>query len=234
MNYSFLKILISRTEPANIHYVSKQGSKTPAYYMKIIYLLIIGMLVISCKNPSIDPPKKEKEAPKALQKKEYDYSLSKRGKDDIVTSLYNGLVDTTESLKKLENEINAIYEGKADSLEAFLDYKNQNNDYYSSADNHINQIKDSVLKIKMAQYLKNSIARYDALKSSHEGLLNDINLKDQSLSDLHTALRVLSTIPIMERYQKDYLPSQRPLRNLDNEINRVINKLDKEVKKHGE
>ena len=37
----------------------------------------------------------------------------------------------------------------------------------------------------------------------------------------------------MEKFQKDHLPSQRPLKNLNNDMNGVINKLDKEVKKNG-
>ena len=201
--------------------------------MKVFYTCIVVIFLFSCKNKSVSPPKNEKATPKELQENEYDYSLSKRSQNDIVTSLYNGLADTTESLKKLEKEIDAIYEGKADSLEAIMNYKNQNSNFYTSAESHLNQVKDSVLRERILQHIKNSIAKYNGLKSSHEGLLDGINSKDQPISDLHTVLRVLSTVPIMERYQKDHLPTQLPLKNLNNDMNGVINKLDKEVKKNG-
>ena len=201
--------------------------------MKIIYLTITVLIMYSCKNATVSPPAAEKQTPKALQKNGDSYSKSKRGYEDIVTSLYNGLVDTTEHLKQLEKEIAAIYENKSDSLEATLNYKNQNSNYYSSAENHLSQVKDSVLREKVLQHVKKSIARYDALKTNHEGLLTAINSKDQPITDLHTILRVLTTIPIMEKFQKDHLPLQRPLKNLNNDMNGVINKLDKEVKKNG-
>src|SRR5687767_6984164 len=125
--------------------------------MKIIYLTITVLILFSCKNATVSPPATEKQTPKALQKNGDSYSKSKRGYEDIVTSLYNGLVDTTEHLKQLEKEIAAIYEGKSDSLESFSNYKNQNSNFYTSAENHLSQVNDSVLREKLMHHVKNSI-----------------------------------------------------------------------------
>jgi hypothetical protein len=65
----------------------------------------------------------------------------------------------------------------------------------------------------------------------HEEIIKSIHTKDIRIAELHTALKIILTLPMIEKYQKEYLPSTKPIQQVDNEMIKVIKKLDSSMNK---
>jgi uncharacterized protein YdiU (UPF0061 family) len=198
---------------------------------KILISTFIVLTLASCENTRTqDNPKQE--TPKALQDKNSSYEIiSKRSYDDLVESLYNELLDKDKDLKKLENDIKVLNESKEDTTELFDNFDNKNESYYSSANRHIDQLSDSLLKTKMRIMITNSLTNYNSLVTRHNALLKTIETKSMTLNDLHTVLKITKTIPLIDKYQKDNLPSTKSLESYIHKQNEVIEFADTLTKK---
>ena len=110
--------------------------------------VFICLSCLACDNERID--KQKNETPAALTDATASYALSSsRGYNDLVESLYNELTDKSPGLKKLETELDLLAKTKGDSTELVDKYDEKNKSYYSSARNHVEQVKDSVLRNKI-------------------------------------------------------------------------------------
>lgn len=190
---------------------------------QVIISIVILFVFVSCDNST---PKKDQPvaAPKALQDKTISMDVvSKRYHEDLLNALYNNLLDTNLELKRLESEIEALKKGKSDSTETFDKYNDKNEEYFNSANDFTVAIKDSLLKVKMKDIIANSLTKYDTSISQYKNLLRQIRTKTNSLQDLHIALKIVRTLPLMEQYQKDYLPPT-------NSIDGYIKQLDKTIR----
>lgn len=151
-------------------------------------------------------------SPKAFDDKGSSFDLSiKRGNDDLVESLYSELAEKTPELKELETKFDNLSESKEHSTEAFNKYDFKNSSYYNSANNHIAQIKDSVLRDKVKSLIAASFNNYKSKILKHSELLNSIDNKTLALEDLHTILKLTRTLPLLEKYQQDNIPSIKPI-----------------------
>lgn len=173
----------------------------------------------------------KQDTPKALEDKSSEFRISKRGYNDLVESLYEELAGKTPELKQLEGEINILNESRADSTGAFNKFDEKNQDYFYAADRHVEEIKDSVLRDKMKVLIPNNLSAYNLLVSSHNGLLKSINQKYLVLDDLHTVLKIVRTLPVIENYQKDNLPTKKPLEGLARQLDATIKHADTLSKK---
>ena len=190
---------------------------------KTIISVFALLAIASCHN-SLTKDNQPAQAPKALQDKTISMDVvSKRYNEDLVNALYNDLLDTNLALKKLENEIESLEKSKDDSTELFNKYNNKNAEYFGSANEFAGAIKDSLLKERMKVSIVNSSTKYNASISRHKDLLKLIKTKTTSLNDLHLVLKITRTLPLIEKYQKDYLPSA-------NSINGYIKQLDQAIK----
>jgi len=198
---------------------------------KILISTFIVLTLASCDNSRTqDKPKQE--TPKGLQDKNSSYEIiSKRSYGDLIEGLYSELLDKDKNLKNLENEIKALSESKGDTTESFDNFDNKNKSYYSSANSHIDQLSDSLLKEEMRTIIKNNLANYNLLVARHNQLLNIIETKSTTLNDLHIVLKITKTIPVIDKYQKDNLPSIKPLESYIQKQNEVIKHADTLTKK---
>jgi len=198
---------------------------------QILISTFIVLTLASCDNSRTqDKPKQE--TPKGLQDKNSSYEIiSKRSYGDLIESLYSELLDKDKNLKNLENEIKDLSESKGDTTESFDNFDNKNKSYYSSANSHIDQLSDSLLKEEMRTIIKNNLANYNLLVARHNQLLNIIETKSTTLNDLHIVLKITKTIPVIDKYQKDNLPSIKPLESYIQKQNEVIKHADTLTKK---
>jgi peptidoglycan hydrolase CwlO-like protein len=198
---------------------------------QIIIAAVVLAALTSC-NGSRKQENPEQETPKALEDKNSSFTIaSKRGPDDLVESLYNELADKTPELKKLEDKIDDLNKSKTDSTESFDKYNEKNQSYYSAANSHLERITDSLLRDKMKILVANSLAKYNSLISTHTDLLKSINTNSLTLSDLHTILKITRTVPLIEKYQKDKLPSAKSLEGFSKRLDEAINYTDTLIKK---
>ena len=184
---------------------------------KIFLSTILVLALVSCNsNRTQDKPKQE--IPKALEDKSSSYEIiSKRGYDDLVESIYNELVSKNIDLKKLEDKIDELNKSKNDTTNLFDKFNERNQSYYSSANGHISEIKDSLLRDKMKVLIANNLTNYNSSIARHNELLKIIDVKNLRISDLHNILKIVKTLPLIEKYQKDNLPNKN---SFDDYINR--------------
>lgn len=191
--------------------------------------LIIAIAILSftaCNSRSKQDPKtaQAEEVPKPLQEGNSSSSLiSKRSyDDDLVESLYRELAKNSEDLKKLEKDIDEISEMKIDSSKSFFEFNNKNERFFKSAEGHMQTIKDSMLRKKVVDLLLANRNRFDAKIGHHKAILNAIDTKDATLDDLFQVLKIVKTIPIMEKYQRDQITSAKSMESVSNKLDKTI------------
>jgi hypothetical protein len=193
--------------------------------MKRVFIALTFILIFatSC-NRSRVHNNKPQETPTALQdegssagilSKRYDYN-------NLVESLYREIAEKTPVLKNLETKISEIHEGQQDSTILFDKYDEKNKSYYNAADRHIGEIHDSSLRVKMKSVLLNSLEKYNSSISNDTSLLKSLNAKTTTLGDLHNALKIIKTLPVIEKYQRDNKTSTEPVEGLIKEVDGAI------------
>lgn len=125
--------------------------------------------------------------------------------------LYNELESKNIGLKQLEDKINELYSSKSDSTNEFAQFNEKNQEYFASANRHIATIRDSVLRDKVKGLMEENIKKYTASVAKHKELLKLIETKDLSIADLHTLLKIVKTLPLIEKYQQEQLPGTKSL-----------------------
>ena len=174
------------------------------------FTAILLVTLVSCSdNRTQDTPKQE--TPKALEDKSSSYEIvSKRGYDDLVESLYSELVNRDIALKRLEDKIDELNESKNDTTELFAKFNGKNQSYFNSVDRHVSNIKDSLLRDKMKSLVSAQLTKYNTRIARHDELLKIIEAKQMTISDLHNVLKIVRTLPLIDKYQRDNLPNTKP------------------------
>jgi len=131
----------------------------------------------------------------------------------------------------LETQIENLAESKSDSAASFNHYNNKNNSYYQAAGNHLAQVKDTVLKQKIKQLIESSASRYNRSVTKHNGLLQSIDMKYATLTDLHIILKITRTLPLIEKYQEDAFPSTASLERYWRQLDKAVKYADTLSKK---
>jgi hypothetical protein len=198
---------------------------------KIFIPAIIVLTLSSCNNTRTqDKPKQE--TPKALQDKSSSYELvSKRNYDDLVEILYNELVSKNIDLKQLEDKIDELNKSKSDTTNLFDKFNEKNQSYFSAAHRHISEIKDSLLRDKMKVLIGNNLTKYSSSIARHRELLKEVETKNLAINDLHNILKIVKTLPLMEKYQSDNLPSTKSIEGFIKRQEETIELVDKLTKK---
>jgi len=185
--------------------------------MKPLCLSIVFATILfsfSCKHTTQqkDQPKK-KETPKALQEDNGGFSLIKKsmGRDNLMDVIYANLVDSNADLKKLEDRREHFNSGYADSLKEFNEYDSKSNSYYSSANEILTQVKDSVLRQRLRVLLTTSRKEYDNKVSDIRTTIHNSESDQSVASDYHQALKIAVTLPVIERYQANNEPDKKTI-----------------------
>jgi hypothetical protein len=78
----------------------------------------------------------------------------------------------------------------------------------------------------MKKLITLSFTKYDASISRHNNILNSIETKNLTLNDLHTVLKISRTLPIIEKYQRDNLPTTKSLEGFSKQLDEAIKYAD--------
>ena len=187
--------------------------------------------LLSCQSDRY-PDKPVSETPQILDDSKSSYDvISKRGNDDLVDGLYSELLTKDNDLRKLEDMIIDLRNSKSDSFKAYSNYDNKNQSYFNSVDKHIASIKDSLLRERLRGLVKQQRMTYDNLLRSHHTLLQNIDSNQQSVSDLHAMLKIVRTLPVMDKYQKENLPDPNSLEGFKKQQQKAIRLADTLSKK---
>jgi len=198
---------------------------------QIVLSAFILLALISC-DKSKTQEKEKPESPKVLTEESSLKMVSRKGYDDLVMSLYKELADKTPELKELEQNIENLETSKSDSLDVFFKYNGKNDAYYNSANRHVDEIRDSVLRKKMKSFIASSMTKYKTKLARHTHILTSIDAKNLTLNDLHEMLIITTTIPLIEAYQNTNLPTTKPMDGYLNQIDKAVNYENTLVKRH--
>jgi hypothetical protein len=139
----------------------------------------------------------------------------------MVDALYFDLVKRTPDLQDLENQLERFNAGKPDSLQAFSLYKGKVENYYASASQNLDNIKDTVLKARLKVLLAAGKNKYSQKADKFDVLIDDINSQDLVMKDYYETLKLVATLPVMEKYQDKNIPDIKAVKALDNEAKRL-------------
>jgi hypothetical protein len=177
----------------------------------LVILFILSICAFSCESNRNESSSQEK-IPEPLEE-ESSMEISSSRSGDLVQQLYNDLAKRDEQIKSIEKQLNNLRKYKNDSLEVFDKYSENNSSFYNVASTYSSQITDSSLKRQMDALIGQSLERYNNQMIAHKNVVKAIELNNRTIANLHLALMILRTIPIMEKYQKHHKPSVEPLQN---------------------
>jgi hypothetical protein len=185
-----------------------------------IIITIICIIAWSCRQK---PVKRE---PTVLPGKKVDVSsIYKKRSGDLVEALYDELVSGSAELTQLELAIKDLKKQTPDSLKGYKTFNQHNNVFYDLAGKKVNTMTDSVLRKKMLLLINHSRKQYTDSIARLKELDSLINRRTNTLNDLHTILKLVKTLPLIEDFQKTNrppsLPAEGALQNLDTLINRI-------------
>lgn len=172
--------------------------------------LLLGLM--ACTSPQQKQINETPEPPKAFQDHSREYALkSSRSGNGLIEELYTELLEKDSSLKALDQQMDQLNQTATDSTEAFTAFNEKNNSYQSAASLHLRKIGDTSLRERIKNLLNNSLSRYEFSIAAHQQLFRQIESNKTSLDDLYTAVKLVSTLQMMEQYRKDNMPSKLPM-----------------------
>ncbi|MDP5200403.1 hypothetical protein [Flavobacterium sp. DG2-3] len=195
--------------------------------MKKLYLFLSIILLISCQDKTSDI--KTNEEPKSLQEEGIGLGRFK-SRDNLVDNLYQELVDKSPKLKALEDELNGL--NPRDTTSIFHNYDNKSYNYYGSAKGQMEGIRDSILKKKIKSLIDKSSDQYGSQKAELESLMSTIDEKRTEITNYHTALKIILTLPLIEQYQREHLPEKSPFEKVIEKENQLLEKVKQNTPKY--
>lgn len=185
-----------------------------------IIIILISIIAWSCRQKPV------KRGPTVLPGKKVDVSsIYKKRSGDLVEALYDELVSGSKELTELELAIKDLKKQTPDSLKDYKTFHQHNTVFYDLAGKKVNAMTDSVLRKKMLLLINHSRKQYTDSISRLKELDSLINRRTNTINDLHTILKLVKTLPLIEDFQKTNrppaLPAEGALQNLDTMINRI-------------
>lgn len=202
--------------------------------MKSSFLPVACFVILAACDGSRKPKETELTIPKALQieKSAYPEIESRSYKSgNMVDELYDDLVSKTPLLQQIEKKITDLNENGRDSTSAFYKFDANNTTYYRSAETNLSRLKDTVLRDNILESIQNSIGEYNKRVSVQKNLVIAIKNKEINLQDLHVVLKVVKTLPVIEKYQKENQPPSKQLQGYADQLDSTANNVNSIIKK---
>lgn len=194
---------------------------------RTILTAVSYLLLFSCKQPGNDFQASPGTPESLKEESKSEISFGKgRVNEDLVESLYAELLEKTPVLNELEMAIENLQAQKQDSLYTFEKFDEKNKLYYNSTKGYIANIKDSLLRMKIKAIIDNSLDSYDLRIATNENLISTLGVKDKALGDLHLVLKLVKTLPMIEKYQAENKPSSKPIENVIRHFDKAIKQAD--------
>jgi len=195
--------------------------------LNLLSVIVLSVLISAC-NHKVDTGEGNKIAnvPQALTDNKSEL-LSKRyySSESLVNRLYTDLTNTQPELKSIEDELKLYRQMNEDSLQLFNSFHSKSANYYSDANDILANINDPVLKERLQVLINNSESRYKQKIASHLALKKGIDNDNTSIEGLNQALKLMATLPVLERYQKSNQPGTKAMANAAQAGKRLKSKL---------
>jgi hypothetical protein len=152
------------------------------------------------------------------------------GREDILERMYSEVLDRNPSLKQLEKELEENEEQHAILRSKFETYHQQSTLYYGAADQKIKGIRDTTLTRRMRSLVSQSEEGYRQRTAELNRLRAQLSQKSISIEDYHLAVKIITTLPEIESYQKEKLPASQEYVALLRKMEASLQKLTEKTK----
>ncbi|PZP50821.1 MAG: hypothetical protein DI598_04760, partial [Pseudopedobacter saltans] len=98
--------------------------------------------------------------------------------------------------------------------------------YFNAIDEHLKSIKDSAIKEEIHKILVENIKQYNQSIAKDTTILNLISKNNEHIADLHILLRIVSTLPLMQKYQKENHPNSKSMEEFSEHQKTTIKSID--------
>lgn len=193
--------------------------------LKQLLLCTACIILLSCNEKR----EADSSTPAPLQKNKE--SFYDRSEGDLLVSLYEEAKKQDPTLSQLSTNYSTLLKSKTDSVESYSVYNRKNQSYFAAANTHLAYMKDSTLRQQIRSLINAQLAKYSALTATHEALLKRVEANETELVDLHQALMLVKTLPIIDRYQSSQLPERSSIDGYIKEQTAVISEAKKALKK---
>lgn len=199
-----------------------------------LLLLVLTLVFFSACNsaPSKDIATPKTNIPEPLKDDKSDFSLKRMPSGSLMDELYDDLAKKDPQLQKLEEQLIHFNSGIADSLKAFNNYAAKSDSYYFSANESLTAIKDTVLRAQLSALIAESKSKYINKISRFASLKAHIDSNQIKIGDYHAVLKIVATLPIIEKYQDKSMPDITSTANLANEAQHLRVKTMQLAKKY--
>ena len=146
--------------------------------------------------------------------------------------IYDNLAKRDPQLQKLEEQLIHFNGGLPDSLKAFNNYDSKSVGYYISANQSLATITDTVLRAQLSALIAESKLKYVDKIRRFTSLKAHIDSNQIKVGDYHAVLKIVATLPIIEKYQDKNMPDITSTANLANEAQHLKVKTMQLAKKY--
>lgn len=196
--------------------------------IKTLLAIMLIMLSISCRNNQIHEEKTEiTVTPAPLQDRKLDFESYGRKSSDLVEELYSDLLEKSPELIQIEEDRKDIA-SRPEALQEQLNvFDNKSERYYHLAKYKSLQISDSLLRLRIQSIIEKSQNKYEGQLKEINDLAATIDKNSKTIEEHHLILKILLTLPIIEKYQKDNFPSSKEYKELIIEQSKLIERMNK-------
>lgn len=184
---------------------SKPHCMRRTYVLVILFLLITTVTFITLTA--------------GITKERYD------GGRDMVEEFYDQSLKQNNNLQSIEDGIEKFYRNKEEALEKYNSFTFQNTRYYSDARAKTSTIADSLTKQRAYDLIGKSETTYNNRLNEWKNQINILNARERELKDLYALLKVMITLPSIEKYQSSSMPSDSKLKEINTDLQQVIERI---------
>lgn len=167
------------------------------------------------------------EIPEVLTE-ESDYGSllpSKRYKENLVAKLYKEALEKDPQLQDIEADAETLREATSDALADYQKYTSLNERYWEGADRYLQQIQDSSLRMTVATTLEEARTLYEQKISSGHQQANTIYMRQRQLQDQLVLLKLMATLPMIQKYQQKEQPSMKAAQQVSKQYQALMKRI---------
>ena len=198
---------------------------------KVISLIGLSILLSCSGDKSLRDPSDTISTSQVLTEST-SKTLSYDRKGDLISDLYQELVDKDSTLNRLEADIRHNNDQGNVLDNRFNAYASKSNSYYQTATyNAAEQISDSIYRKRITALIEASKKRYENLTVELDTLQRFISRNNTKIRDHHAALKIILTLPVIEKYQRNHLPKTAAYKEHVKTQEQLIRRIDHQMSK---
>lgn len=146
---------------------------------------------------------------------------------DLTEKFYKEIKNQNITYTKLEQDILTLKPAIDKDSNRFIVYDNCASYGYKEIKKIASSISEESLRKKIMTLLNKSHKKYLTKTSELKSLFDQVSANNEKLNDNYKILKIVLTLPILEKYQKENLPDIREYNNLSNAQEQLIERTEK-------